>query len=452
LKPLRIDEIAKAVGGRVNRPEIGIQLVNGVSFDSRDDMAGKIFVPLKGSKADGHDFLVHAVEKGAACIFSQRETGLPAIMVDDTAKALRDLASYYRGLFDIKIIGITGSSGKTSAKDMVAAVLGERFKVLKTQGNFNNEIGLPMTIFNINDDTEVAVLEMGMNNRWEIHRLGQIARPDAAIITNIGVAHIENLGSQEEIFKAKSEIMDFLAADGRIFLYGDDEFLMRYRNRPGTIFYGRNSRNDYRPENEQLLGLTGSSYTTKLLNGEPVEVHLKTPGRHMVTNSLAAVAVGDYLGLSAAEIAAGLANYQPSGMRMEIIETKRGNKIIADCYNANPDSMKAALEVAQNSKGNKVAILGDMFELGEDSYKMHYVVGQKAAQSGINTIICVGALAKGIFDGILTENPNSGAMHFNDKEALLGHINDIIKPGDTILLKASRGMKFEEILKFLERE
>ncbi|MDR2167191.1 MAG: UDP-N-acetylmuramoyl-L-alanyl-D-glutamate--2,6-diaminopimelate ligase [Clostridiales bacterium] len=455
MKPLMIEEIARAVGGRLNKPEIGDLFVRGVSFDSREIAPGDLFVALKGERADGHEFLTHATEAGAICALSQVETDAPAIIVDDTMAALAALAEYYRGLFDIKVIGITGSSGKTSAKDMVAAVLATRFNVVKTMGNFNNEIGLPMTIFRINEATEVAVLEMGMNNRHEIHRLGKIARPDLAVITNIGVAHIENLGSQEEIFKAKSEIMDFLAADGRIFLYGDDEFLMRYREREGAIFYGRNARNSYRPENERAEGLGGSTYKITLSGGEKATINVPTAGRHMVTNSLAAVAIGDYLGLSGEEIARGLANFQPSGMRMDIIETKSGLRIIADCYNANPDSMKAALEVLALAEGETTAILGDMFELGEDSAELHYKTGREAARLCIGTIICVGKEARALYDGALAERDKGAStseiIYFGSKEALIEHAPRVITPGGTVLVKASRGMRFEEIINCLER-
>ncbi|MCL2398087.1 MAG: UDP-N-acetylmuramoyl-tripeptide--D-alanyl-D-alanine ligase [Defluviitaleaceae bacterium] len=452
MKPLRIDEVARAVGGRLNRPEVGGTMITGVSFDTRGDMTGKLFVPLKGNR-DGHDFLQDAVNAGAMCVFSEIETRLDAIIVPDAFAALRDLAEYYRTLFNVKIVGITGSNGKTSAKDMVAAVLAEKYNVVKTMGNFNNEIGLPTTIFNIDDDTQVAVLEMGMNHRWEIHRLSKIARPNYAVITNIGVAHIENLGSQEEIFRAKSEIMDYMADDGRIFLNGDDPFLLRYRDREDVTFFGRTMKDGYKATNEETTALDGSRYTTRLKSGEEVDIYVPIPGRHMVMNSLVAVALGEELGLTGAEIAAGISKFKPSGMRMNIFETVGGIRIIDDCYNASPDSVKAALEVLCQAERNTMAILGDMYELGEDSHAMHYDVGAEAARLCIGTIICIGPYSEAAYNGAHAQyqagTSTSRIMHFDSKQDCISQLPHIVKSGDTVLVKASRGMKFEEIVGFL---
>ena len=449
MKPLKVEEVARAVGGVLNNPKIGQELICGVSFDTRDDLKNKLFVAFKGQNVDGHDFLHYANEMGAVCGLSQRETCADAIIVPDTGKALADLAHYYLSLFDVKVVGITGSSGKTSTKDMVAAVLSEKYNVVKTKGNFNNEIGLPITIFNITEDTEVAVLEMGMNNRHEIHRLSKIANPHMAIITNIGTAHIENLGSQEEIFKAKSEIMDFLAADGPLFLHGDDKFLQRHKDRLQVVFYGHGGHNHYKIEDETPLGLKGSTYKTTLKYGENLEIFVPTPGGHMVLNSLAAVAVGDYMGLTPAQIARGLANFKITGMRMEILETK-SLKIIADCYNANPASMKAALEVLAAENGQKVAILGDMFELGENSAVMHGEVGEVAANLPISTLITIGSHSDAISHAARGASFKGKILHFQNKEDFLGQIRHIINAGDIVLVKASRGMQFEKIVSFLE--
>ena len=387
------------------------------------------------------------MQGGAVCVFSEKETDVPAIYVDCTKQALMDLAEYYRGLFNVTIVGITGSNGKTSCKDMIASVLSQKFSVVKTLGNFNNEIGLPASIFNINEDTEVAVLEMGMNNRWEIHRLSKIARPNIAIITNIGVAHIENLGSQEEIFNAKSEIMDFLAEDGRVFLCGDDEFLRRHDIRDDVTFYGFDEGNTYRPLSVNDMGLEGTTYATILNEGEKLWVSVPAPGRHMVLNSIAAVAVGDYMGLGRSQIASGIADFQSSGMRMDVRDRACGGKLIVDCYNANPDSMKAAVTVLERSGvGRKIAILGDMYELGEYAEKLHLECGIYAQLMDIDVIVCIGNLAKHIFKGA-----GSNALYFATKEEFLGQMDKIVKPGDVILLKASRGMEFEEIVNELGR-
>ena len=450
MKPIKISEVAKAVGGTINNPEIADNLIVGVSFDTREAMHDMIFVPLKGQNTDGHNFLHEAMKCGAACVFSEIETYVDAIMVEDAAQALKDLAEYYRSLFDVKVIGITGSNGKTSTKDMVAAVLAEKYNVVKTIGNFNNEIGLPTTIFNIDDDTDVVVLEMGMNNRHEISRLSKIARPDYAIITNIGVAHIENLGSQEEIFKAKSEILDYLAPNGKVYLCGDDNFLVRYRDRKNFIFYGYGTRNSYRASDIEGNGLDSSQYSVLLKGGETLEVYVPTPGKHMVLNSLAAVAIGEEMGLSPSQIADGIKKFKSSGMRMNVIETNGGMRVIDDCYNSSPDSVKAALDVLMQAQGNTIAILGDMLELGEASYDMHFDIGAEAARLCIDIIICIGEESEATYEGAYSEfrggASNSQIIYFNSKDDCIAQLHTFVKPGDTILVKASRGMHFEDIV------
>lgn len=452
MKPLKLSEVAKAVGGELNNQHMLDELIYGVSFDTREDLEGKLFVPLKGANVDGHNFIDKAIQIGALCVFSEQKTSQPAIYVDNTKQALMDLAEYYRSLFkDVKIVGITGSNGKTSCKDMVAGVLSQKYNVVKTLGNFNNEIGLPASIFNIDDTTEVAVLEMGMNNRWEIHRLSKIARPNVAIITNIGVAHIENLGSREEIFKAKSEIMDFLAEDGHVFACGDDKFLIQLAERGDVTFYGLNPIScNFVPCALKDEGLNGTTYTITLKNVNKTEIFVPSPGIHMVLNSLAAVAVGDYLGLNGEEISKGIAAYQASGMRMDVRHLPCGGKLIVDCYNANPDSMKAALQVLSSAgKGRKIAILGDMFELGEHSVAMHHDVGVFAAKLGIDMIKCIGEDALSIFNGA-DEGGARLVSHFTSKDSFLQSFNGL-QAGDMVLIKASRSMRFEEIADKLER-
>ncbi|MCL2575500.1 MAG: UDP-N-acetylmuramoyl-tripeptide--D-alanyl-D-alanine ligase [Defluviitaleaceae bacterium] len=454
MKPLKISDIAAAVGGELNNTAIANDYVNGVSFDTRNISRGMLFVPLKGAR-DGHDFLQIAIDNGAVCALSEQRTDLPAIYVDDTKKALGDLAHYYRNLFDIEVIGITGSSGKTSTKDMVATVLSQKFNVIKTKGNFNNDIGMPITIFDIDEATEVAVLEMGMNNRHEITYLSKIARPDIAIITNIGVAHIENLGSREEIFNAKSEILDGLKSDGRVFLHGNDDFLPSHANRANVTYYGVSELSGYVPQNIDDNGLDGFSYSIVLKSGKNVDIAVPSPGYHMLTNSLAAVAVAEYLGLSSEQIVKGIAAYRPTGMRMDVRKSSSGARIIADCYNANPDSMRAALNVLSAEDGDCVAILGDMKELGENSAQMHYDIGRNAAELGIDMIVCIGLEAEQIYEGAYYEyrkgGTNSKIMYFADKMAFLEVAQKLIKPEDTVLVKASRGMQFEEIVEHLER-
>jgi len=454
MKPITIAQVANAVGGVPNRPDISDRPISGVSFDTREAMDGKLFVPLVGAVHDGHNFLEEAMNCGAACVISEHETHVDAVIVKDAAQALKDLAEYYRSLFDIKVVGITGSNGKTSTKDLVASVLSEKYRVVKTIGNFNNEIGLPTTIFNIDATTEVVVLEMGMNHSGEIHRLAKIARPDYAVITNIGVSHIENLGSQEGIFKAKSEILDYLLPTGKAYFNGDDEFLARYHDRPNAVFFGYGEQNAYRPIADETTDMYGSSYTTLLQNGEQANIYVPSPGRHMVMNSLIAVAIGEEFGLTAAQIADGISKFKSSGMRMNIIETDGGMRVIDDCYNASPDSMNAALEVLAKAEGNTVAILGDMLELGDSSFDMHQSVGVNAARLGISTIICVGEHAEGIYEGVFSHHMDGDsceAIYYASKNECIAQLERHVRPGDTVLVKASRGMKFEEIVSKLSQ-
>ena len=455
MKPLKLSEIAAAVGGELNQSLLADTLCYGVSFDTRSIEKGMLFVPIRGVR-DGHDFLAQAVEKGAVCVFSEIETNLPTIYVKDAKRAMGDLAAHYIGLFPhLKVVGITGSCGKTSTKDMIGAVCSQVFNIVKTIGNFNNDIGMPITIFDIDEDTEVAVLEMGMNNRHEISRLSKIARPDIAVITNIGVAHIENLGSREEIFNAKSELFDGLKPNGAAFLHGDDDFLPRHKSRENTWFYGDCALSSYIPQNVVDNGLDGHNYDVVLRSGEKVSICVPAPGLHMLTNSLAAVAVGEHLGMTGEEIAAGIAAYKPTGMRMDVRKNPSGMRIIADCYNANPDSMLAALEVLAAEKSDRgakgvVAVLGDMRELGEDCAKMHYQIGEKAAKLGIDKIVAIGQQgAVHIFRG--AADARAHAIHFDTKENFLRKAQSLLSPEDTVLVKASRGMRFEDIVEFLEK-
>jgi len=446
MKLMTILDAARAMGGAINQPHLCEQLIAGVSFDTREDVSGKLFFAIT-DKRDGHDFIHDAIAKGAACVVSRIPTDAPAIIVPDTIRAMGDLAQYYRSLLGVKVIGITGSNGKTTTKDLMASVLSQKYKVLKTSGNLNNHLGMPATIFKMDESTEIAVLEMGMNHRWEIHRLSDIARPDYAVITNIGLAHLENLGSQEEIFRAKSEIFEFLKHGGKVFLNGEDNFLLRYRERANFEFFGFGAHNNVRASDVQDMGINGSRFT---LNDKQ-RIFLPAPGRHMISNALAACALGLELGLEPAEIAVGIESFDSSGRRMSIIRAGE-IKIIDDCYNASPDSMKAALDVLASEEGRKIAILGDMFELGEDAPDFHYEVGRYAAAQNLDLIVCIGEMASnfmynGAYDGIDVNGlrAKTAAIPFASAADFLSNWEGP-RPGDIVLVKASRGMKFEEIV------
>ncbi len=443
---LQISQIVEAVSGEIinlNDNSFLQKKINGIEIDSRKELSGKLFIAISGDKFDGHDYIIDVYKKSAVCCISEKNMDIefPYIKVESTKKALQDLARYYRNLFDVKIVAVTGSSGKTTSKDMIASVLSQKYNVLKTMGNFNNEIGLPLTIFNMDENTEVCVLEMGMNHFGEIHNLSKIATPDICVITNIGVSHIENLGSREGILKAKSEIFDFMKTDGKKILYGDDDLLSKIQG-SNIIFYGTNSDNNFYADNIIYNGLNGTDFDIKFGTDE-ISVGLKKPGKHMVLNSLAAAAVGTVLGVEKDLIKRGIENFESTYMRMEILKTDKYT-ILNDVYNANPDSMKAALDVLAKAEGRRVCILGDMLELGEYSPKMHYEIGEYAANLGIELVISMGKLAENIYKG--AEDKNENNYYFENIDALNIAFDKLLEDKDTILIKASRGMHFENIV------
>ena len=462
MKPLSLAEIAKAVDGQLSDLSLGSTMISDITIDSRwispYQNVNTLFVPLHGTR-DGHLFIENAFEDGAVACFCEYgyEIDYPCIKVENTLEAFKKLAKHYISLFDIKIIGITGSNGKTTTKDMIYSVLSKKFNVLKTIGNFNNDIGLPLTIFRIEDTHEIAVLEMGMNHMGEIRGLSQIAPPNIAVITNIGVAHIENLGSRENIFSAKSEILENLRPKGICFLNGDDDFLKQHAGRGDVRFYGNGENNTYRIKNLHLKGIYGSEYDFEEPEGD-FKIKLSVPGAHMATNSAVAVAIGLHFEIKESDIYAALESFHPTGQRMQVTETGKGLFVIDDCYNANPESAKAALDVLANSNSERsIAILGDMFELGKDSEKMHYELGKYAASLGISHIICVGELASHIYEGAFNclydeigAMSDTQCLYFEDKEAFKEQFELLIKTGDMVLVKASRGMRFEEIIRWME--
>lgn len=444
MKSITLGEIAKAVSGDfAGNCDIKI---NSITTDTRKITKGCLFVPLKGEKFDGHDFISQAFEKGAVCCLSHKnDIGGNVIYVKDTKKALGDIARYYRGLFNIKVCGITGSVGKTTTKDMIYSVLSQKYRTIKTQGNFNNDIGLPLTVFNIEEDTEAAVIEMGMNNFGEISYLTKIACPDVAVITNVGVSHIENLGSREGILKAKCEIFEGLPKNGTAILNADNDMLVTLMGKTThkTIWFGIENRKDLFAENIETKGIEGVKCTI-CANGTKFDVNIGVPGDHMVLNALAAAAVGFEFGLSCEEIKAGIESFVPTGMRMEITKTKNNITVINDAYNANPVSMKAAIDVLLRADGEKTAVLGDMFELGDFGPKLHFEVGQYAAEKGIDNIICIGSISKNMYDGALSKNGH--AVYFEDTDSFFKNGFELVSKADTtVLVKASHSMQFEKI-------
>lgn len=452
---IKCGDVVRAVGGKLICGEEDMSVLN-VCIDSRKIAEGDLFIPIKGERFDGHDYIEASFKAGAAAAFTHKDM-LPAegkalIRVADTQKALKDLAAWYRSLFKIPVVGITGSVGKTSTKDMVAVVLEQKFKVLKTQGNFNNEIGLPLTIFNIEPSHQAAVLEMGMSNFGEIRSLTGISRPSTAIITNIGMSHIENLGSRENILKAKLEILEGLSRDGLVILNGDDPLLapvgkkLEFRK----VSYAIEREADYRAYDIISKGENGTYFKVKIREIE-YNVYIPVPGRHNVYNALAAIATGIEQEIPVERIIEGISNFSPGKMRLNIISHK-GIRIINDAYNASPNSMEAAINVLKDVAGEKrtVAVLGDMLEMGAWAPEAHKEVGRYALSKGVDCILTVGTNGRFIAQGAVEKGAAEGSVYsFDSNSELNGFICDFLKEEDVLLVKGSRGMKMEEIVEYI---
>lgn len=444
-------ELVRAVDGQLLWGDPFITF-KGVTTDSRKVAKDNLFIPLVGEKFDGHDYIDQCFNSGASVCLTQKVIPVTdnccAILVKDTGKALRDLAKWHRNKFDIPVVGITGSVGKTSTKDMIACVLSKKYEVLKTQGNFNNEIGLPLTLLNLEEKHEAAVIEMGMSGFGEISRLTAVAQPEVAVITNIGVSHIEKLGSQQGILKAKLEILEGLKPGGLVVLNGDDPLLRDQNGKLGfrTVFYGMDASLDYCAQNYQSLGEEGTTFSISL-KGETYIVRIPVPGVHNVYNALAAIAAGIEMNMPVDTIIDGIAEYSPGNMRQNIVSHK-GIKIINDAYNASPQSMQAAINVLEelSAKTRGIAVLGDMLEMGDMSSELHYSVGSFIKEKRISYLISVGSASENITKAVSDSgNDSIVTCHFENNSEALNYLLGIIKSGDYILIKGSRGMKMEQI-------
>ena len=422
-----------------------------VDTDSRTIHEGSLFLPLVGEHFDGHTYLDAALVSGAAgCLTAHERTEYRPdkfyVKVEDTELALRDLAVWYKDRFHIPFIGVTGSVGKTTAKDMIAAVLGVKYKVLKTDGNFNNNVGMPLTILRLNRDHQVCVLEMGMDKPGEIDYLAGAVRPDIGVITNIGDAHIERLGSRENIFKAKCELLPHIRKDGLLILNGDDDMLptLRGKTEMDTVFCGKGEDLDY---SARLLGGDGISHILCQVKTPKMDRQVKIPalGEHMIYPTLIAAAVAERLGLSGNEIAEGLTQFVPTRMRMNILRRAGQITILDDTYNANPQSVRAAISVlADGPRRWKAAVLGDMLELGPFAPGLHSGVGEYLGTAGIDCLVAVGEMARYIAEGARKAGVPQ-VYYCTDKGKAKEILPQIVKPDSAILVKASRGMKLEEL-------
>ena len=521
MKNLTLSNITRVTGGTYHGPEeILNKEVTSITTDSRTTEPGCLFVAIVGERVDAHKYIPQVMKNGALASVSEKElpdADFPYIKVESSLKAVKDIARFYREELGIPVVGITGSVGKTSTKEVIASVLSEKYRTLKTLGNFNNELGLPLTIFRLREEDEIAVLEMGISEFGEMSRLTDIAKPDTCVITNIGTCHLENLGDRDGVLKAKTEIFSGMKPGGSVVLNGDDDKLIRLgtSGRPSDeeftgsfsgdkaagpscdseaagsrrdddastdpagadpdhdnaaipcgdgnvsdicrvlrerdlhpVFFGLTSGRDLWADEIESHGLKGITCRIHFQDTS-FKVNIPMPGRHMIYNALAATAIGRIYHLTDEEIKRGIENLKPLAGRFNMIETDH-YLIVDDCYNANPMSMKASLDILKDADGRKVAILGDMGELGENEAALHSEVGHYAAAAEVDLFVCTGALSKHMAEAIRQDAPKMQVIWEPDRKSLLSHLADYVKEGDTILVKASRFMKFEEVVDFLK--
>lgn len=455
---LSLKEILEITNGELiigNKNEI----CENFSYDTRILQKGDIYIGFKGEKIDGSIYWKEAFEKGAKAVIigdiellekdiqKYKERGKAIVKVEDTLKAFGEIATYKRELYNIPVIGITGSVGKTSTKDIIASVVSQKYNTLKTEGNNNNHIGLPLTLLRLKDE-EAAVVEMGMNHLGEISYLSKIAKPAIAVITNIGTSHIGNLGSRENILKAKLEILDGME-EKRIIINNDNDLLHNWyeenKDRYSIITYGINNQSDIMAkdidEKEE-----GSLFTCKI-NQHEIKIEVPVGGEHFVYNAMCAVAVGKELNLTNEEICEGIKKFKLTKKRMEVIELKDNITLINDTYNASYESITASLKYINTlNKQRKVAVLGDVFELGEFSKELHQKIGEEITKNKIDLLICTGQNSKYIVENAISNGMSKEKVYYEkDIQNVFIRIEKEMQPGDVILLKASNGMKFYNI-------
>ena len=482
MRELTLEKIAHAVGGALYKYKLDTDenvTATSVVLDSRKAEQGGVFIATRGARVDGHSFIPQVWEQGVLCVITeenlQNSAFCPAgvrgnyIVVRDSFQALKDLATFYRSVMPLPIVGITGSVGKTSTKEMIASVLSVRYRVRKTEGNFNNEVGVPLTLFSLREEDEVGILEMGISTFGEMTRLTEMVRPDLCVITNIGPCHLEFLHDLDGVLRAKTEIFKARNPEGAVILNGNDTRLSAIADVDGTkpVFFGTKQENE-KPDaalkdtelavyatNLVSFGLEGTGCMIHTPKGDfPVRVPL--PGVHTVENALAATAVGLALDMTLPEIRKGIENVEGMRGRLHLIHTEN-YLLLDDCYNANPKAVRSALDLLKNATGRKVAILGDMFELGAQSEEMHAEVGAYAAGM-VDVLVCCGTLSEYMYKAAVAKEQR--AYWFKSREemldALLGDAkilrDGILERGDNILIKASHGMGFDRVVEALQAQ
>ena len=449
MQNITVKELLTAVNGTLLAGNVET-VISAINTDSRKAATGELFIQLVGERFDGHDYIDSALKNGAeGCLCVRVPETLQAgkfyIKVEDTTLALKDLASWYRGRFDIPVVQITGSVGKTTTKEMIASVVAQHFRTLKTAANFNNEIGTPQTLLRLSAEHEAAVIETGMDRAGQIRYLGEMVRPDIAVITNVGDAHIEYLGSRENILKAKCEIFDHLAPSGVAVLNGDDALLNTVSYPQRIVRCGESETCDVRVTDFSDHGIDGIACTVATEN-DTYHLTVPAPGHHMIYAASMAVAVGEELGMTKEEITRGVRFYEPAGSRMHVIRLPENRRLLDDCYNANPQSMASSLRVLVSSEGKTIAVLGDMAELGELTEQAHREMGALTRELGIDCVIAIGEKAKKIAE----ENPVK-AKWFADISSAMTTITREFSADSAMLVKASHSMHLEKIVEELTK-
>ena len=449
MEKVLLKEVVNIVNGKVVAgKELLDKTISSVITDSRRKTENGLFVAIKGENTDGHKYIDMAKENGAiATIISYEQEeyldDMVYILVKDSLDALKEFATAYRSKFNIPIVAITGSVGKTTTKDMIASVLNEKYNVLKTEGNFNSEIGVPLTALNLMSNHEIAVIELGMDHVGEISGTSKIVKPDTAVYTNIGIAHIEHLKSRENILKAKCEMFENMKENALLILNADDDMLVTINNSMEKVWYGKAQASDVKLLNTEVEYNKGVVIANVLIKGEEFTLEIPGLSEHLVYAALPAICVGLKYNVEIKNILEGIKNYTPTKMRMDIKALDNNILLIDDTYNANPTSMKSLIDtISKADKKNKIAILGDMFELGEDSIKLHTEVIQYAVDKDLTNIIVVG----NNMEQAVKDVNNTVVQVFSTKEELYEKLKSIIVPDSIIGIKASRGMKFENIV------
>ena len=442
---LKLSDILKATGGTLLCGDENTVITSFIT-DSREAKAGAMFVPIRGERADGHSYIPAVLKGPAAAAFTDHEIPLgekPLVLVKDCREALQRAAAWYRDQFAIPIVGITGSVGKTTAKEMVAQALSAQFRVLKTAGNQNSQVGVPITVCGLRKDHTAAVVEMGVSMPGEMARIAGVVKPTCAVMTNIGVSHIEFMKTRENILAEKARIADYLPPDGALFVNGDDDLLPTLKETMGSrvVTFGLGPTCDWR-----AFGLNeadkGTFFTCQSPAGERTELFVPAAGEHNVRNALCAMAVARYLGVPAGDVVRAISAYKAPAMRQQMVEAN-GLLIIDDSYNASPDSMRSAIDVLSTRPvtGKRAAVLADMLELGDFSQQGHYQVGQYAKERSVELLVAVGPLSREIAAGY-----GEGARWFATNQEAAAFLRDALRPGDAVLVKGSRGMKTDEIV------